>query len=506
MPQYPRSPMRKIGELVRTRVRTDSLETIDNSYYGVKWDGAGSACVRTGALTGVAASSSPGNALLPCQATIRRCILNDDSIEQYFMEPDDGYNRLGHSPSITGTEENGDANEVTDTGVFTLAESEYKGKYVHNITTGDYALITAKTSNDVLAIDISIMNIGDTFEICTAGIGYGGDGQVMVKVTAFHYRFSVDGDGYPNWDISTDPFDGSSIHPAFIKNGEFVPFRYYSAYEGSVYDASAGAMVPDADIELPFTVASGDKLCSLSGEYPKTNDTRDEFRILAAMRGTGWRQQDFDLASAIQLLFLVEYADFNSQSMISNGRTMFSGGLWEAANQGNGKYIAKCGYSNGDGNASGGSSRASVVSIVAINTETNTAYHDYMSYRGIENFFGNIWKFVDGININTNVPYVSNDDSDFQDDTATNYIDLGITLPASNNYQLTLHTQDRGFLPATVGANTTKITDYYWQAAGWRVVSIGGIVGLAAQAGAFAFYAISDSTIDSGNIGGRLCL
>ena len=504
MPKYPRIPLKKVGPIVRSRVPTDTLEMIDNMYYGVSWDESADTYVRTGALTNVAVGSSPGDALLTIQAAMRRCVLNDAGVVQYYLEADDSYNRLGHTPSITGTDDAGTANKVSDVGVFTLAESGYKGKYVHNTTDDTYALITAKDSNDVLSIDADIFVIGETFEICTAGIGDGGDGQVMVEIPVFYYRYGYSGTTH-TWEISPIPLDGFSIHPAFIKNGKFVRRRYMSAYEGSMYDASASAMVPDADIEVALTIGVGDLLCSFSGEYPKTNETRDDFRNIASRRGTGWRQYDYDLASAIQLLYLVEYADFNSQSMISNGRTMFNTGAWEAANQGNGKYIGKCGYSNGDGNATGGHSRAAAVSIAAVNTETDTTYHDYMSYRGIENLFGNVWKWCDGININNNIPYISNNDTDFQDDTATDYTDLGITLINANGYQNTLEQQDRGFLPASVGASSsTKITDYYWQAAGWRVVQFGSHASNGAQAGAFAFAALNASADVSVAVGGRL--
>ena len=479
---------------------------IVESWYGVTFDESTptSACVRTGALTGVAASSSPGDSLLPIQASMRRCVLSDNGVVQYYLDPTSSYNRLGGTPTITGTDDAGTASKLSDVGIFTLDESEYKGKYVHNTTDDTYSPITAKDSNDVLSIADDIMDIGEVFEICTARIADSVDGQVMVEVPAFYLRYGYSGTEH-TWDISFVPMDGFSLHHAFIKNGVAVPYRYSSAYEGSMWDASAGAMVPDANIEDAYTIAEGDLLCSVSGQYPKTNETRDEFRNLATRRGTGWRQFDYDLASAIQLLILVEYADFNSQSMISNGRTMFSGGSWEAANQGVGKYIGETGYSNALGNASGGHSRASAVDIAAINTDTDSDYHDYMTYRGIENFFGNVWKWMDGMNINDNVPYVCNDDSDFQDDTTDNYTALGITLINADGYQKTLEQTSRGFLTASVGgSDSTYITDYYYQAVGWRVVSLGGSTTNALNAGTFDMSMVNASSGDSVAVCGRL--
>ena len=59
-----------------------------------------------------------------------------------------------------------------------------------------------------------------------------------------------------------------------------------------------------------------------------------------------------------------------------------------------------------------------------------------MSYRGIENLYGNIWKFVDGITIDataddeaTDIPiWVTNDDTEFADtgNVGTNILNLQI--------------------------------------------------------------------------------
>ena len=403
--------------------------------YGVSWNEEADSYTRVGALIGLAAASSPGNSLLPIQALMKRCIINDAGVVQYYLDATDSTQKEG-----------GGASDLT-----------------------------------------------------------GGDGQVMVEIPAFYYRYNYGGNTH-TWEISQTALSSFSLHPAFIKNGGNVSYRYIAAYEGSMYDAGTTAMIPDADIEVNVVIAAGDLLCSISGEYPKTSQTRDDFRTLADQRGVGWRQQDYDLISAIQLLYLVEYADFNSQSMIGNGRTMFTTGAWEAANQGIGKYIGKCGYSNGAGNVTNATNRASAVSIAAINTDTDPTYHDYMSYRGIENFFGNIWKWVDGINVDINIkPYVCNDDTDFADDTATNYTALGVILSAVG-WQNTLHPQDRGMLPATVGASSsTKITDYVYTAYGaWRVVQLGGHALLALNAGAFSMYASHTSSSIVVHFGGRL--
>jgi len=331
----------------------------------------------------------------------------------------------------------------------------------------------------------------------TASVLTGADGQVMVEIPKFYHSYTYNATTHVHRRlISSVPLPGFTLHPAFWKNGAEVDYRYIGAYEGSMYDASLSQMVPAADITTDM-YASGDKLCSLSGEYPKTNETRAEFRSMAAERGAGWRQLDFDLVFAIQLLYLVEYASFNSQSVIGMGRTELSGGTWTADS-----YIGQCGKSNGDGNGTN-----------SVGGNTNNAY---MTYRGIENFYGNVWKWVDGFNINGGIPYVSNDDTDFADDTATgtggSYSRLkdingdGITLPqGSNDYQKNLEQIKNGLLPSTLeGSSSTYITDYYYQAAGWRVAMLGGDAGGGSRAGVFHWHLYSGSATGSANIAGRL--
>ena len=312
----------------------------------------------------------------------------------------------------------------------------------------------------------------------------GADGQVMVQIPKFYFDHTFAGSTH-DWNISRFNLSGFAIHEAFIKNGAEVDYRYIGAYEGSMWDATTSAMVPSGSIATNM-YAAGDKLCSISGEYPKTNEMRSEFRSMAAERGAGWRQQDFDLISAIQLLYIIEYADFDSQTQIGYGRTQLAGGSWTA-----GSYIGQCGKSNADGDGTN-----------SIAGNTNDAY---MTYRGIENWYGNVWKWVDGININNNIPYVTNNDADWADDTATNYTSLSITLPNADGWQVTLEQTDRGFLPASVGGSaSTYICDYYYQASGWRVFTLGGLAHHGAYGGAFYVAAANAASSCDTNFSGRL--
>ena len=460
------------------------LTELCNKSFGVSWDENADTYVRTGDLTGIATGSSPGNGLLPIHAMMKRCVINDTGVVQYYLDEDDSTKK-----------EDGTASDLT-----------------------------------------------------------GADGQVMVEIPAFYYKYGYSGTTH-TWEISRAPLQGYALHPAFIKNGANVANRYIGAYEATLYDISASiytdgiyqsavscvfanvgssltiasrtgvfslltvgdkivvsgttnnngtktvaSLVSATKItiseavtdetaastvvqtEKDWTATTGDKLCSISGKAPINYGTRAQFRAVALNRETGWRQQDYDLISAIQLLYLVEYASFHSQSKIGAGITNVTD--WAAYNDYN--PLSVTGNSNSIGNATGNT--AGAASALTESTK-------YLSYRGIENWYGHLWKWVDGININNNIPYVSNTQP-FVDGTATGYTNLGITLINTSGWQNTLHKQSRGFLPNSVGASsTTKITDYYYQAAGWRIVKLSGAAGNGAIAGAFyldANYASGD--------------
>ena len=166
------------------------------------------------------------------------------------------------------------------------------------------------------------------------------------------------------------------------------------------------------------------------------------------------------------------------------------------------------GNSNVVGNATGNTATSSIT--------TGAAAKDvYLSYRGIENFYGHIWKFIDGYKVNNNIPYLCNNFANFSDAASTNnYTNptdvngAAITMHNASGYQGTLELTGRGFFPASItgGDATHKITDYYSQTAGWRVVLSGGRADSTANGGAFCLTAYYELAFVSRSYGGRLVM
>jgi hypothetical protein len=125
------------------------------------------------------------------------------------------------------------------------------------------------------------------------------------------------------------------------------------------------------------------------------------------------------------------------------------------------------------GSAIGASSRASV------------------SYRGIEDIFGNVWEWVDGALINDNLGHVCLDPSKYGDAITSDFIPLGYTNHNANGYPGEMG-YDEQFPHAqwpinVTGGTTTKYCDYYYQNTGLRAPAVGGLFSYGSIAGLFSW-------------------
>ena len=329
----------------------------------------------------------------------------------------------------------------------------------------------------------------------------GTDGQVMVEIPAFYYKVERSGT-QTTWFISDTEFTGFSLHPAFIVDGVEVSHRYYSAYDACVYDDSASAYISGTNnTDNSGNVDTGaDLLASVKGIYPMVGLTRNEFRLLAANRGSRWRQVDFPLWCAVGMLYVVEYQTFYNQDELGDGNTNGSY-VGSSSNQNDSPHtIAGAGDSWGNGSTDGTQPSAGA--------KPGTAY---MKYRGIENQFGNCWNWADAINVNvggTGNVHIANDNAraNYADDTTTDYTLATSSLTTgSDNIQRFLPV-DPYFLAESVGGSSAQyITDrHYGSSSSNRVFRVGGSANLGGDAGVFTATADRDSGGRVRDLGGRL--
>ena len=294
--------------------------------------------------------------------------------------------------------------------------------------------------------------------------------------------------------VSDTPKAGFKLHPAFIENGNENEKIYLAAFEGSLYDSSASAYILDDSQVADF---AADLLCSIANAKPLSgltqNATRANVRKLAEKRGSGWEQAYIATASASQMLMLIEHASFNMQSAIGQGAV-------NKTDDGSSNMAEATGVTINLGNASGTASNANGVQFV--------------SYRGEENFWGNIWGWIDGINeymdATTHEGTIYIADHSFADDTGTGaYEDAGIIAVYGNGYISAFcysEKYDWLFIPGELLGNTAlPVGDYCWNGnTGWRVAVLGASWCHGLSAGAFCWplsYASSDR---NRHIGGRL--
>ena len=297
--------------------------------------------------------------------------------------------------------------------------------------------------------------------------------------------------------VSATPKAGFKLHPAFIENGNENEKIYLAAFEGSLWDASASAYILDDAQVADFT---NDMLCSIANAKPASglnqSLTRANTRKLAQKRGSGWEQGYAATAAASQLLMLVEYATFNVQSVIGNGAVNKTDDGATSMTENSGATVSL-------GNASGAVTNANGIQIV--------------SYRGEENFWGNIWWWVDGMNEQNPSTFAEGDfgtlfvaDHGFADDSsASPYKNTGIHPCYGGGYVSAFGWSDEFdwlFVPAEKNGNSSlPVGDYYWNAnSGWRVARLGGGWTHGAYAGAFCWPLDTAASHRHRDIGGRL--
>jgi len=338
-----------------------------------------------------------------------------------------------------------------------------------------------------------------------ASVLTGADGNVMIEIPRFYYKVSRSGT-VTTWEIATQDAPGFTVHPAFIKNGVEVSHRYYGAYDACAFDVSASTYISGLNRDNPIsntpnvdvTATTGDKLASVKGVYPMAGLTRSEFRTLARNVGTGWRQLDFHLWSAVGLLYLVEYQTFYNQDVLGEGNTNGSYQT-QSDNQNHSPHtIAGAGDAWANGSTDGSQPSAGA--------KPGTAY---MKYRGIENLFGNCWNWADGINVNVSGPgivHITNNDANWADDTSTNYTLVTSSLIGSQSNIQTLLSVDPWFLAASAGGTSAQyVTDFHFGTnSSTRVARVGGSASDSGAAGVFALHAASASSIRARTLGGRL--
>lgn len=367
-------------------------------------------------------------------------------------------------------------------------------------------------------------------------------GNVFVRIPKFWIK-KTDGAGSKTWQISKKPFPGSYLPWCFwdFVNSIELPYIDVGKHLASLSD-------------------SGLKLESKPGKFPLVSRNIVQFRDLAVANGPGYQQHDVHAADVLQTLFYVMFANLNSQAIMQG----YTNGQYSAAHVAtvagigvNQIVIAnanadqyRVGQSIGIGTALGGQNIATNRQIQAIqvydgsnkaivfdgapvniavgNVVYNSAHKTGwsaplqtgwatandgktpMAFLGIESLYGDVFQFIDGLNINEYQSWVCKDSRAYSSNLfAAPYEILGYVNSNADGYA-----KEMGFdanLPfaeipkiAVGGSATTYYSDYYYKSAGQRVARLGGYWVIGANAGLSFWYLYYSSSNAALNVGARL--
>lgn len=164
--------------------------------------------------------------------------------------------------------------------------------------------------------------------------------------------------------------------------------------------------------------------------YAKTNISLADFRTGISGIANNRFVYDVHTYMAIIMLYVVEWADFNSQEKIGYG---------VAAGTINAKSLGE------------------TDTLIYHTGRTNGVYNEIaIQYRWIENIYYNVWHFLDGILINDRNVYICSDRSKYADTITNDYVDTGITLPATQGWIKNVQFLGNTYLfPTEVGGSST---------------------------------------------------
>lgn len=372
-------------------------------------------------------------------------------------------------------------------------------------------------------------------------------GNVFVRIPKFYIK-KTDGVGFKTWQISKTKYPGFYLPRCF-------------------WDFTKGVELPYIDVgKYKASLSGANKLESKPNVYPLTGRHIVDFRTFARNNNVGgllgYQQLDMHVVDVLQTLFYVEFATLDSQSVMqgfTTGQYSASHTATVAENATNRIIVPnatadlyRVGQAISVGTTLGGnqifygrtitaiasydaSNKAitfdgAAVNIAIGNILYNTGWKNGFSaniaassgsivsnsdgkypfvYRSIESLWGDVWQFVDGVNINNNQSWVTaNADNYASNVFAAPYEQVGYINANAYGY-----VREMGFdatrpyvaLPTNAsGSASTYYADYYYQSTGTYVARVGGLWYSGASAGASSWALTYSSSTSDVLVGGRL--
>ncbi len=285
-------------------------------------------------------------------------------------------------------------------------------------------------------------------------------GNVFIRIPKFYSRITRNANGTYKHQISGYRYEGFST--LFVDGkGNEIDYVLVGKYEAS---------------------GSSTKAESKSGKTVLVSLTLPQMREACKANGEGYQQYDFLIDAIIKELWLIEMATTNSQSV-----------MYGYAN--NNSAAIQTGRTDGIKTASG-------------SEVSNTDGKHACKYRGIENPWGNVFKWCDGITFDGTKIYICLDPTHYvSEDKTAPYFYVGERVgSASCLKEITYFDKFPvlGYASANGGSDNTYYCDYN-VAYGGTVLEVGGFWLNATNAGLWGWDGNVSASYSNTNVGGRLC-
>ena len=270
----------------------------------------------------------------------------------------------------------------------------------------------------------------------------------LVRIPKFWYKWTKSGNTL-KLQIADKATDGFRVSPAHMDRGDGKGERDV-VYVGRYHCAS--------------------NYKSVTGQAQQHSITRSAARSGIKALGTGIWQWDMAMRVTIQMLYLVEYADWDSQKTIGFGCSAASN------KENNGKTDGMT-YHTGT-------------------TAANRQTYGYTQYRNIEGLWDNVYDWLDGCYYNSNGLNIIKNPANFSD--TSNGTAVGVP---SNGYPSAMTVATQAGLEwviyptAANGSDTTYVPDNWYFSASYPCLYVGGYYGQGRDRGLFyVYYGAASST------------
>lgn len=221
---------------------------------------------------------------------------------------------------------------------------------------------------------------------------------------------------------------------------------------------------------------------SRSGHAPKTNENLATFRSGIHGIGVEYWQADYSLQLTLWFLYIVEFADWDSQSTIGQGNVNSSAPINTGATDSMTYHTGRAAGTNG---------------------------HTAVQYRNIENPWGNVREWRDGIVFSNANISTYNNPANF----SNTYNETGSTIRSNKRATTSgsikawgYDTNDPSFIypSESDGSETKFIPDRCYYNTGVRALNVGGTYSQGTYAGLFFLYGYYISTDVNNSLGSRI--